>query len=77
MSETLEQLDLAAMESYLFDKREVNYQTFFNEKLDAEVLKRKEKDELCNLIEEMRPRSLWERNFGMVGKQETWEKYFV
>lgn len=77
LSETLEQLDLAAMESYLFDKREVNYQTFFNEKLDAEVLKRKEKDELCNLIEEMRPRSLWERNFGMVGKQETWEKQIL
>ena len=77
LSETLEQLDLATMESYLFDKREVNYQTFFNEKLDAEVLKRKEKDELCNLIEEMRPRSLWERNFGMVGKQETWEKQIL
>ena len=74
LSDTLEQMDLNSMEKYLFERREINYQTFFYEKLDKDIIKKKEKEELCELIEEMRPRSLWERNFEMIGKQEIWEK---
>lgn len=70
----LEQFDLYSMENYLFEKREIDYQTFFNEKLAKNVIEKKEKEELCRLIEEMRPCSLWERNFEMIGKQEKWEK---
>lgn len=73
LSDTLEQMDLYSMENYLFERREINYQSFFDEKLGSKDIKEKDKEELCKLIEEMRPRSLWERNFEMIGNQEKWK----
>lgn len=74
LSDTLEQFDLASMERYLFEKRQINYIDFFDEKLKKEEILNKEKEELVELINEMRPCSLWERNFEMLGKQSKWEK---
>lgn len=47
---------------------------FFENKLKKDDIKNKEKEELIELINEMRPCSLWERNFEILGKQQKWEK---
>jgi hypothetical protein len=73
LSNILEQMDLNELEDYLFKKREADYEYYFNEVLTVEKLKNMDKDTICNLIEKMRPKSLWERNFQSIGKQSEWE----
>lgn len=72
LNETLENMDLATLETYLFEKRHVDYPTIINEKLSAKSLEELEKEEICTIVEEMRPTSLWERHFEKFGSQETW-----
>lgn len=72
LNETLENMDLATLETYLFEKRHVDYPTIINGKLSAKSLEELEKEEICTIIEEMRPTSLWERHFEKFGSQETW-----
>lgn len=72
LNETLENMDLATLETYLFEKRHVDYPMIINEKLSAKSLEELEKEEICTIIEEMRPTSLWERHFEKFGSQETW-----
>lgn len=74
LSDTLEQFDLDSMERFLFEKRQINYIDFFENKLKKDDIKNKKKEELIELINEMRPCSLWERNFEILGKQQKWEK---
>lgn len=77
LNETLENMDLATLESYLFDKRHVDYPTIINEKLSMKSLKELDKDEICTIIDGMRPTSLWERHFEKFGSQETWKKKII
>ena len=72
LNETLENMDLATLETYLFEKRHVDYPVILNEKLSSKSLKDLEKNEICTIIEAMRPTSLWERHFEKYGSQETW-----
>ena len=72
LNETLENMDLATLETYLFDKRHVDYPMIINEKLSVESLKDLDKEKICVIIDEMRPTSLWERHFEKFGNQETW-----
>ena len=74
LNETLENMDLTDLETYLFETRHVDYPVFICEKLSAECLKRLEKEEICKIIEEMRPTSLWKRHFEQYGSQDSWEK---
>ncbi len=63
LNETLENMDLATLEAYLFEEREVNYLSIINKQLDPKSLSKLSKDEICKIIESMRPTSLWERHF--------------
>ena len=73
LTETLELFDLKEMEDYLFQKHEVDSAAF--EKLLSENnIKNLSKDEICKIIDELRPQSLWNRNFSDVGDEEKWKK---
>ena len=74
LNETLENMDLNTLETYLFEKRPVDYAGIINKKLSVECLEKLEKEEICSIIEEMRETSLWERHFEKYGKQKDWEK---
>ena len=74
LNETLENMDLANLETYLFEERHVNYPNIINEKLSVKQLEELDKEEICAIIEKMRPTSLWERHFEKFGSQETWKK---
>ncbi len=77
LNEILENMDLATLETYLFEERHVDYPGIINEKLSAKHLEELEKEEICAIIEKMRPTSLWERHFEKFGKQETWKKKII
>lgn len=74
LNETLENMDFAMLESYLFDKRPVDYFAILNGKLSKDNLSKMSKDEICEIIEMMRPVSLWEMHFEKFGSQENWKK---
>lgn len=73
LNETLENMDLATLEAYLFEEREVNYFSIINEQLDTNSLSKLSKEEICKIIEGMRPTSLWERHFSKFGSQDSWK----
>lgn len=73
LNETLENMDLATLEAYLFEEREVNYLSIINEQLDTNSLSKLSKEEICKIIEGMRPTSLWERHFSKFGSQDSWK----
>lgn len=77
LNETLENMDLATLETYLFEKRDVDYSSIINEQLSSKCLETLEKEEICSIIEKMRPTSLWERHFEKFGSQESWMKKIV
>ncbi len=68
------QFDLAGMEKFLFEKRENDYKSYLEDVLSTNNLRIMEKNEICDVIEKIRPKSLWERNFESIGTQEKWEK---
>jgi len=74
LNETLENMDLDNLETFLFEKREVDYLTIINEELSKELLQKLEKDQICEIIDNMRPTSLWQRHFEKFGSQDKWEK---
>lgn len=74
LNEVLENMDFGKLEDYLFKKRDVDYSSIINEKLSEKCLKELEKVEICAIIEEMRPTSLWERHFEEYGSQEYWKQ---
>ena len=67
-------MDLATLEIYLFEERHVDYPSIINEKLSTKHLEELDKEDICEIIEKMRPTSLWERHFEKFGSQETWKK---
>ena len=73
LNETLENMDLATLEAYLFEEREVDYLSIINEQLDTNSLSKLSKEEICKIIEGMRPTSLWERHFSKFGSQDSWK----
>lgn len=77
LNETLENMDLATLETYLFEQRHVDYSSIINEQLSSKCLETLEKEEICSIIEKMRPTSLWERHFEKFGSQESWMKKIV
>ena len=77
LNETLENVDLSMLEIYLFEKRHVDYSKVINTKLSSKYLKELNKNEICSIIEGMRPTSLWERHFEKFGSQESWMKKIV
>lgn len=77
LNEILENMDLATLETYLFEQRHVDYHNIISEKLSARCLEELEKEEICAIIEKMRPTSLWERHFEKFGNQESWIKKIV
>lgn len=77
LSDTLEQFDLAEMESYLFEKREVDYKEYLEKQLSHENIINMSKEEICDVLNEMRPCSLWERNFSWLGDQLDWQKQIL
>lgn len=77
LNETLENMDLSMLEIYLFEKRHVDYSKVINTKLSSKYLKELNKNEICSIIEGMRPTSLWERHFEKFGSQESWMKKIV
>ena len=74
LNETLENMDLAMLEAYLFEERQIDYPSIINKKLSKEYLKELEKEQICSIIETMRPTSLWERHFEKFGSQKIWKK---
>ena len=77
LNETLENMDLATLEIYLFEERHVDYPSVLNEKLATKCLEELEKEEICVIIEKMRPTSLWERHFEKFGSQEIWKRKII
>ena len=77
LNETLENMDLSTLEEYLFKQRHVDYPCFIREKLNVKYLEKLEKEEICAIIDEMRPTSLWQRHFEKFGSQECWMKKIV
>lgn len=77
LNETLENMDLATLENYLFEQRHVDYVNIISEQLSTKRLEGLEKEEICAIIEKMRPTSLWERHFEKFGSQESWMKKIV
>lgn len=73
LNATLENMNLTKLESYLFDKRNANYEYIFNEKLSPDKLEEMSKEDLCNIIKQMRPTSLWERHFQKYGSESEWK----
>lgn len=74
LSEILEQMDLYTLEKYLFERREVEYKEFLEIHLSKDRLLQMEKNDICKILDNMRPRSLWERHFEQFGNQEDWER---
>ena len=74
LNETLENMDLVTLEKYLFEQRHVDYPNIINEQLSPKCLEKLKKEEICAIIEKMRPTSLWERHFEKFGSQESWMK---
>ncbi|WP_251392536.1 hypothetical protein [Mediterraneibacter agrestimuris] len=77
LNETLENMDLATLETYLFEQRHVDYPSIISEQLSSKCLEELEKEEICAVIEKMRPTSLWERHFEKFGSQDSWMKKIV
>ena len=77
LNETLENMDLATLEIYLFEERHVDYPSIINEKLSTKHLEELDKEDICEIIEKMRPTSLWERHFEKFGSQEMWKKKII
>lgn len=74
LSSVLENMDLATLEEYLFEKREPEYSKIVSTELSAEKIKEMSKDELCIIIEKLRATSLWDRNFNECGDGVLWEE---
>ena len=85
ISETLEQMDLSTVEEYLFAEREVVYEDVVagnGENASGKTGKITDfeqfsKEELCRLLEALRPTSLWERHFESLGSQKKWKEKIV
>lgn len=77
LNETLENMDLATLETYLYEERHVDYPNIINEKLSAKHLEELDKEDICAIIEKMRPTSLWERHFEKFGSQEMWKEKII
>jgi len=77
LNETLENMDLATLETYLFEERHVDYPGIINAKLSTRQLEEMEKEDICEIIEKMRPTSLWERHFEKFGSQDMWKKKII
>lgn len=74
LSDTLEQMDLATLEQFLFEKRECDYKALIEETLSEDQLSSMTKEDICQLIDESRARSLWKRNFEFIGSEEKWSE---
>jgi 8-oxo-dGTP diphosphatase len=72
-NDIIENLDLAELENYLFERVGHSYEEIIGLQHASTNLNEKEKEELLNLLDQMKPKSLWERNFAHLGKQEDWE----
>lgn len=70
----LEHMTLGDIELYLFDKRIPEYQQIIADELSSDNLILMNKEEICQIIERMRPKSLWELNFNDFGNADDWEK---
>lgn len=73
LSTTLENMNLATLEEYLFKKRSVDYSEIISTELSTANLEKMGKEEICVIIEKIRPTSLWERNFKECGDGEEWK----
>lgn len=74
LSATLEQMDLASLEKYLFEKREVAYQNVVKETIDADQAEKMSKQELYDIIEQLKPYSLWGKYFSSIGDEDVWRQ---
>ena len=74
ISDTIENMDYQMLEDFLFAKRSQDFMEIFNTSFSREELIRMEKSDICDLIEKIRPKSLWERNFESIGAADKWEK---
>lgn len=74
LTEVLELFDLKQLEGYLFDKREVDYLNYINNQLYDTNLDKMSKDEICRVIDNMRPKSLWEKHFQDIGDEKKWKE---
>ena len=74
LTDTLEQFDLCSLEKYLFETDESSLKLILSEQLSKDCLKEMSKEDICGLIEEMRPQSLWDKFFVKFGSSEEWEK---
>ncbi len=70
----LEHMTLGDIELYLFDKRIPEYRQIIADELSSDNLMLMNKEEICQIIERMRPKSLWELNFNDFGNADEWEK---
>lgn len=74
MSQLLECMDLSTIEAYLFEIRHVEYERVFVEELTQEKIESMTKEDICNSINRIRPKSLWERSFAQLGPSDEWRK---
>lgn len=73
ISDALEHMDYAMLERYLFEKRIPDCVGIIEEDLSKDKLNKMNKNEICNIIDKMRPVSLWECHFLKIGSAEKWE----
>lgn len=72
--DVIENMTLYELEGYLFNRKSYSYEEIVESQFNSSTLKEQDKDALLSLIEQMKPKSLWERNFSSIGRQEDWEK---
>lgn len=70
----LEHMNLGDIELYLFDKRIPDYQHIIADELSSDNLMLMDKEEICQIIEKMWSKSLWELNFNDFGNADEWDK---
>ena len=73
LTDTLEQFDVKQLEDYLFEPVSADYKDLFAKELSPNQLKSLSKEQICKIIDNNRPRSLWERNFVEFGPLEAWK----
>lgn len=73
LSTTLENMDLNMLEIYLFHDREENYRNILATQFSKERLGEMSKEDICILIENMRPTSLWNKHFNELGTATSWQ----
>lgn len=70
----IENMDFHTMQEFLFGLHIGDYKTVFENELSQKNLSGKTGDEIRQILESLRPCSLWDKCFSDIGEQSNWEE---